>query len=340
MTFFRLFLFPFAILYSTLTTFRNFLFDVKILKSVGYENPTIGIGNLSVGGTGKSVCVDYVVSFLKQNHSIAILSRGYGRTSKGFMEVSDKSTAEDVGDEPLMLSLKHPEARVVVAEKRRLGMDQLLKDSKKDNVFVWDDCFQHRWVNSSLMILLTSYKHLFVDDLHLPVGNLRELSSGKKRADVVIVTKCPKNMIVEERKKITQKLELSNTQYLFFSRIKYSDHIKSVDRSLPVSNLVKLPFLLVTGISDPTPLKKYLEGIGCKFEHFKFSDHHNFTRKDAKRINNKSNNRMILTTEKDFVRLNPILLSDVLFYLQIEMELFDEDKEPFNKLLETTAALK
>ena len=114
------------------------------------------------------------------------------------------------------------------------------------------------------MILLTTYDKPYFKDFVSPVGNLRELSSGKKRADVVIVTKCPKNMIVEERKKITQKLGLSNTQYLFFSRIKYSDHIKSVDRSLPVSNLVKLPFLLVTGISDPTPLKKYLEGIGCR----------------------------------------------------------------------------
>lgn len=339
MNFFRLFLFPFAILYSTLTSFRNFLFDIKIFRSVAYKNPTLGIGNLSVGGTGKSVCVDYVVSFLKQNHSITILSRGYGRTSKGFLEVSDKSTAVDVGDEPLMLSLKHPEVRVAVAERRRLGMGLLLKDSKKDEVFVWDDCFQHRWVIPRLMIILTSYKRLFVDDLHLPVGNLRELSSGKKRADVVIVTKCPKNMSVDERKKVSQKLGLSKTQYLFFSQIKYSDHIKSVDRSLPVSNLVKLPFLLVTGISDPTPLKNYLERIGCKFEHLKFSDHHNFTQKDAKKINNKSNNRMILTTEKDFVRLNPILFSDVLFYLQIEMELFDEDKELFDKLLETTVAM-
>ena len=211
MTFFRLFLFPFAVLYSMLTSFRNFLFDVKIFRSVGYENPTLGIGNLSVGGTGKSVCVDYVVSILKQNHSITILSRGYGRTSKGFVEVSGKSTSEDVGDEPLMLSLKHPEARVAVAEKRRVGMGQLLKDSKKDDIFVWDDCFQHRWVNPRLMILLTSYKHLFVDDLHLPMGNLRELSSGKKRADVVIITKCSKNMSVEERKKIIQKLGLLKT---------------------------------------------------------------------------------------------------------------------------------
>ena len=340
MTFFRLFLFPFAILYSTLTSFRNFLFNIKLFKSISYENPTIGIGNLSVGGTGKSVCVDYVVSLLKQNHAITILSRGYGRASKGFVEVTDISTAKNVGDEPLMLSLKHPEVRVGVAEKRRVGMDQLLKYSTKDSVFVWDDCFQHRWVSPRLMILLTSYKHLFVDDFHLPLGNLRELSLGKKRANVVIVTKCPKNMSDEERNKITQKLGLSKTQYLFFAQIKYSVHIKNFDCSLPVSNIEKSPFLLVTGISDPTPLKNYLEGIGCKFEHLKFSDHHNFTQKDADMINKKSNNQMILTTEKDFVRLNPILSSNVLFYLPIEMEFFPDDKERFDKIIATTASTK
>ena len=191
MNFLRFFLFPLAILYSSITSLRNLFFDLGIFTSRKYKNPTIGVGNLSVGGTGKSVCVDYVVSLVKKNNEVAILSRGYGRLTKGYVEAKKTSTFKEIGDEPLMLYRKHPEARVAVAERRRLGMKNLLKKAKADTVFLWDDCFQHRWVSPDLMILLTSFEHLFVNDYHLPVGSLRELSSGKKRADVVIVTKCP-----------------------------------------------------------------------------------------------------------------------------------------------------
>ena len=254
MIFLRFFLFPFAILYGIITSLRNLFFDVGLFSSKKYVNSTIGIGNLSTGGTGKSVCVDYIVSLIKDKKPVAVLSRGYGRLTKGFVEASTESTFKEIGDEPMMLFTKHPELKVAVAERRRLGMDNMLKSTTDNTVFVWDDCFQHRWVTPDLMILLTSYDHLFVNDFHLPVGNLRELSSGKKRGDVVIVTKCPTNITEQNKKEISSKLQLADTQHLFFSGIGYAKNIKSIELTFPINKIENLPFLLVTGIADPKPL--------------------------------------------------------------------------------------
>ena len=333
MNFLRFFLFPLAILYSSITSLRNLFFDLGIFTSRKYKNPTIGVGNLSVGGTGKSVCVDYVVSLVKKNHEVAILSRGYGRLTKGYFEAKNTSTFKEIGDEPLMLYRKHPEVRVAVAERRRLGMEKLLKEAKPNTVFVWDDCFQHRWVSPGLMILLTSFEHLFVNDYHLPVGRLRELSSGKKRADVVIVTKCPTKLTKQNKAQITQKLQLAKTQQLFFSKIGYADQIRNQERTFPIDKIENVPFVLITGIADPKPLLYYLNAVGAQFEHLQFADHHLFVDKDIEKIKSRANGRMILTTEKDFVRLAPIIKSDLLFYLGIEMKMNASDKKQLDQIL-------
>lgn len=333
MNFLRFFLFPLAVLYSLITGFRNFLFDFGILTSRKYKNTTIGIGNLSAGGTGKSVCVDHVVSLFKEQYPVAVLSRGYGRKTKGYVEAREDSTFKQIGDEPLMLKKKHPNAYIAVAERRRLGMKNLLEKVKSDTVFVWDDCFQHRWVSPDIMILLTPYNKLFVDDYHLPVGNLRELSFGKKRADVVVVTKCPSQLSLKDKNNITQKLQLAKTQHLFFAKIGYSELIKNTERTFPIDRIEKVPFILVTGIADPTPLIYFLKSIGGQFEHMKYPDHHVFTKKDIKRIEDKSNGRMVLTTEKDYVRLAPAFDSNLLFYLGIEMKFSSEDHKQFDQIL-------
>ena len=337
MNFLRFFLFPLAILYSSITNFRNLFFDLGIFTSRKYKNPTIGVGNLSVGGTGKSVCVDYIVSLVKKNNEVAILSRGYGRLTKGYVEAKEVSTYKDLGDEPLMLYRKHPEVRVAVAERRRLGMENLLKKAKSDTVFVWDDCFQHRWVSPDLMILLTSFEHLFVNDCHLPVGSLRELSLGKKRADIVIVTKCPTKLNKQNKVQITQKLQLAKTQKLFFSKIGYADQIRNQERTIPIDKIENIPFVLITGIADPKPLLYYLKAIGGQFEHLQFADHHLFTDKDIEKIKSRANGRMILTTEKDFVRLAPMIQSDLLFYLGIEMKMDASDQKKLDQILMDTS---
>jgi len=339
MIFLRFFLFPFAILYSLITSLRNLFFDVGIFSTKKYENPTIGVGNLSTGGTGKSVFVDYIISLIKDKKPVAILSRGYGRLTKGFVEASAESTFKEIGDEPMMLFRKHPELKVAVAERRGLGMDNMLKSAAEDTVFVWDDCFQHRWVTPDLMILLTSYNHLFVDDFHLPVGNLRELSSGKKRGDVVVVTKCPTNITEQKKKEISSKLQLADNQYLFFAGIGYANNIKNTEHSFPINKIENSPFLLVTGIADPTPLLYYLRAIGAQFEHLQFPDHHLFTDMNIRQIKHRSNGSLILTTEKDFIRLNSVINSDLLFYLEIEMKLEREDEKQLNKIIISTSKI-
>ncbi|MCH1539152.1 MAG: tetraacyldisaccharide 4'-kinase [Flavobacteriaceae bacterium] len=333
MTFLRYFLFPLAIVYSSVTSLRNLFFDLGIFSSKTYSNPTIGVGNLSVGGTGKSVCVDYIVSLLKEDKPLAVLSRGYGRLSKGFLEADQNSTFKSIGDEPMMLYSKHPDVRVAVSERRRRGMENLLKTSDSETVFVWDDCMQHRWVSPDLMILLTSHDHLFVDDFHLPVGNLRELSSGKKRADVIIVTKCPTQIDQKSKDRIESKLQLAKTQHLFFAHIGYSDLIRNKERTFPIDKIENIPFLLVTGIADPKPLLYYLRAIGGQFEHMEFKDHHLFTEKDIEHIKKRSNGSLILTTEKDFARLNTIIDSNLLFYISIEMKLDEKDQDHLNRIL-------
>lgn len=340
MAFFRIFLFPFAIVYSIITRIRNFFFDIGFFSSVKYSQPTIGVGNLSTGGTGKSVCVDYLVSLLKDKTPVSILSRGYGRVTKGYIEASDKSTFRDIGDEPKMFKLKHPTVRVAVAERRRLGMKILLKKTKKSNVFVWDDCYQHRWVSPKTMILLTPFGQLFVEDYHIPMGNLREYRSGKKRADVVIVTKCPKDLTNQKKVEVAQKLKLSPSQHLFFSHIRYSNEIKSIKKSFPLDKLKNNSFILVTGISNPLPLLNYLRLIKTDFKHLEFANHHPFSKKDIHKIKKQAKGKIILTTEKDFVRLFPLFNQEQLFYLEIEMDFDPKDKKRFDDIVLRTTLIE
>ena len=202
----RKLLFPFAILYGFITFLRNYLYDKGFLKSYSFNIPVIAVGNLSVGGTGKTPQIEYLIRLLSPNYKVATLSRGYKRKSEGFVLADANATAEIIGDEPFQYYKKFPTIKVAVAADRKNGIEQLLNQKEKPEIILLDDAFQHRKVKAGFYILLTSYGDLFSDDFILPTGNLRESRSGAKRADVIIVTKCPKDISDAEQERIRQKL--------------------------------------------------------------------------------------------------------------------------------------
>lgn len=335
MRYLRFFLFPFSVIYMLITSFRNLFFSTGIFKEVTYEVPSLGIGNLVTGGTGKSVAVNYFIALFKKNNDVTVLSRGYGRVSKGFQLGSPTSTAKTLGDEPKMFLMRHPEIRVGVSKSRRKGMQRLLSESTSTGmpVYLWDDCFQHRWVKPKCMLLLTTYDRPFTKDYLLPVGNLRELSEGAERADAIVITKCPNSISKKEMNAFAERIQIKQHQKLFFSSIKYAEKIHNNEREISLSVLERISFILVTGIADPSLLVQFLNKMYLDFEHLKYGDHHIFSDKDVTKIKSKSNGRMVLTTEKDFVRLSKEFDSDLLFYLPIEMEILDGKTEELNSFV-------
>lgn len=311
----RKILFPFAILYGFITSIRNFLFDKGILKSYSFDIPIIAVGNLSVGGTGKTPQIEYLIRLLSPKYRVATLSRGYKRQSKGFVLADSTSNAEILGDEPFQFYKKFNNIQVAVDVDRKNGIEQLLSQTEKPEVILLDDAFQHRKVKAGFYILLTSYGDLYSDDFILPTGNLRESKCGAKRADVVIVTKCPSNLSIEEQEKIKAKLRLSSNQELYFSFIEYDELVYSEDKTMKVDEIRNVDKLLLAGIAKPEPFFAYLQSKSD--EKLVFSDHHHFTESDIKEIENKSQNKIIITTEKDFVRLKGSISNKQLFYLPI-----------------------
>src|SRR5690554_5462208 len=297
----RKLLFPFAILYWGVTALRNKLYDLGWLQSKAYNFPVICVGNLSTGGTGKSPMIEFLVTSLKNDWKLAVLSRGYKRKTKGFREVKVDSTVMEVGDEPLQFKRKFPDVTVAVCEDRQTGIEKLRSNI---DLLLLDDAFQHRKVQSSHTILLTSYGDLFVDDCILPVGNLRESSSGANRADILVVTKCPDALDVSEMKTIREKLDPKPHQEVYFTRIGYGSEIKNEASSKPLAYLNNKEFSLVTGIANPKPLVTFLKTEGLTFVHKAYSDHHNF---DDSEISDLEQQKVILTTEKDFMRLQPVI---------------------------------
>jgi tetraacyldisaccharide 4'-kinase len=225
---------------------------------------------------------------------------------------------------------------VGVSNDRRKGMRNLLdlEGSKRPSLYLWDDCYQHRWVKPSFLLLLTTYDKPYTRDFILPVGNLRELSEGAFRANAIVVTKCPKDLSVEDKVAFRERIQLKEKQRLFFSHIKYADFIVNKERQMSLSILDKISFLLVTGIADPTSLLDFLNGKFLNFDHIKFSDHHVFSDRDIDKIISKSNGRMVLTTQKDYMRLSTKFNSDLLFFMPIEMVIQDEREQEFLSFVE------
>jgi tetraacyldisaccharide 4'-kinase len=325
----RKLLFPFAILYGLITSIRNFLFDKGILKSYSFDLAIIAVGNLSVGGTGKTPQIEYLIRLLLDKYKIAALSRGYKRQSEGFVLADANSNAAILGDEPFQFFQKFETIQVAVDANRKNGIEQLLAQKEKPKVILLDDAFQHRKVKAGFYILLTTYGDLYSDDFMLPTGNLRESRSGAKRANIVIVTKCPSNLSLDKQKEIKNKLKLSKNQELYFSYINYDAYIYSENTKIKVEEIKTLDKVLVAGIAKPEPFFTFIKNINDAC--LSFPDHHNFTDKDILEIKNLAHHNIIITTEKDYVRLKGSLPSEQLFYLPIKSsfvsgsENFDEN---------------
>ena len=312
----RFLLFPFALLYGCITTIRNFLFDKGILKSYAFNLPIIAVGNLSVGGTGKTPQIEYLIRLLSDKYNIATLSRGYKRKSEGFILADENSNAAILGDEPFQFYKKFKNIQVAVDANRKNGIENLLNKTPKPQIMLLDDAFQHRKVKAGFYILLTTYSELYCNDYMLPTGNLRESRSGANRANLIIVTKCLKTISENEQSKIRKKLKLKNYQHLFFSYIEYDDKIYSDNEIKLVSDLKGLPKLLLAGIAKPKPFFDYLKNDSDEI--LTFPDHHHFSEKDIENIKLKAKNNLIITTEKDFVRLQGQFIDNQLFYLPIK----------------------
>ena len=307
MNFLRKIVYPFAVLYGIITSIRNFLYDKNFLKSTKFKTPTLVVGNLSVGGTGKTPQIEYLIRLLQNDYKIAVLSRGYKRKSTGFIIADKNSSAELIGDEPFQYYKKFKNIIICVDADRTNAIAQLEKLKDPPDIILLDDAFQHRKVVGGFNILLTDFNNLYVNDTMLPAGNLRENKSGAKRAQLIIVTKCPKKLSDKDQIAITEKLKPSKNQTVFFTAIDYNTTLKGATK-ISIDELHNFEVLLVTGIANPAPLVSFLNEKNINFEHLKYPDHYNFKSQDIQLIDSKlesfkSKKKLVLTTEKDYVRI-------------------------------------
>ncbi|MCG2611186.1 tetraacyldisaccharide 4'-kinase [Flavobacterium sp. SM15] len=330
MNFLRKLLFPFSILYGFVTSIRNFLYDKGVFKSHSFDLPIIAVGNLSVGGTGKTPQIEYLIRLLSDKYRLATLSRGYKRKSEGFVLADEGSNAEILGDEPFQFYQKFPEIQVAVDANRVNGINQLLAQKEAPDLILLDDAFQHRKVKAGFYIMLTAFGDLYCDDLILPAGNLRESRTGVERANVVVVTKCPQNLTQTKQNEIRTRLNLREDQQLFFTFIAYDSFVYSEATKISVSEIAAVDKLLLAGIAKPETFFAYLQA--AKKSTMVFADHHNFTQQDLETIKEKAKGSIIVTTEKDFVRLRGKLPKEQLFYLPIKSE-FVTDAANFDQTI-------
>ena len=324
----RYLFFPFAILYGIITFIRNFLYDKGVLKSYSFATPIIAVGNLNVGGTGKTPQIEYLIRMLSPNYKVATLSRGYKRKSNSFVLANANCNAEILGDEPFQFYKKFTQIVVAVDADRKNGIEQLLNQKDKPDIILLDDAFQHRKVKAGFYVLLTAYDDLYCDDYLLPTGNLRESKSGAQRADLIIITKCPSTLSEAKQKQIRAKI--AGNKPIFFSIINYDNKVYSEDKSIDVKELKDVDKLLLAGIAKPKPFFAYLQSKNDVI--LKYPDHHHFNESEILEIKNKSNNKPIITTEKDFVRLKGSILKEQLFYLPIKSS-FVSDGDNFDKTI-------
>ena len=320
----RFLLFPFGILYWIITFIRNFFYDKGVFKSYIAPIPVIAVGNLSVGGTGKSPQTEYLIGLLSDKYKVAVLSRGYKRKSKGFVLADSNTKVEDLGDEPFQFFSKFDNIRVAVDSDRTNGIQNLLKLGNPPEIILLDDAYQHRKVKADFYILLTAYNDLYCDDFILPVGNLREPKNGAKRAKIVIVTKCPESLSLSEKEKIQSKLCLNHSQKLFFTTISYEKYIFSKEDQQTVSEIKNQPKVILAGIAKPELFFDHLKNE--KDILLKYPDHHNFSDSEIEEIKTKARGKIIITTEKDYVRIKDKFHKNQLYYLPIKTEFLDDDK--------------
>ncbi len=336
----RYILLPFSLIYGGIIYTRNELFDRNIFRSASFDFPLICVGNLSVGGTGKTPMVEYLVNLLHNKYKTATLSRGYKRRTKGFLIADENSNVFDIGDEPMQIHSRFPEITVAVAEERVIGIPQLLATKPGTEVIVLDDAFQHREVSAGLNILLTDYNNPYSGDFLLPVGSLRDIKKSRKRADIIVVTKCKSNLNIGQRDSLIHELRLVNSQKIFFTTIEYQQpyHLFSKEK---YNWEKRSEVLIVCGIANPNAIADEVVSKVAAVKMMKFKDHYSYDPADIKKIVDRfskmvATNKIIVTTEKDATRLLQFEneLKDIPVYVlpMTHRFLFEQGKE-FEKII-------
>ncbi len=346
---FKFLLYPISAIYGLIISIRNFLYDYKLFKSTEFEIPVISIGNITVGGTGKTPHTEYLVELLRKQFIVTTISRGYKRKTKGYQEVMVDSLASDVGDEPLQIKTKFSEVQVIVDEKRVQAIQkiQVQAAAQLPDVILLDDAFQHRSVNPGINILLIDFNRPIDKDQLMPVGRLREAKWQMRRANVIIYTKCPQEISPITRRIIMKDVFLRPYQNLFFTTMVYQSLTPVFpDKAISTPKLAsdKVSVLLVTGIANPEHLRKYLNNFSEDITDLKYPDHHNFNPSNIQQIEQKFNsiqseNKVIITTEKDSMRLKDMDLSDSmkanLFYIPLKIKFLDSEGKNFDEKIVT-----
>ena len=336
-------LLPLSWIYGSIVRFRNWLFDIGLKKSKAFSIPIISVGNITVGGSGKTPHVEYLVRLLQDKVKIAVLSRGYKRKSHGYVLADESTTMSEIGDEPFQMHKKFKDIYVAVDAKRTRGIENLQSDeeTKDVDVVLLDDAFQHRYVKPGINILLVDYHRLIIYDKMLPAGRLREPLSGKNRADIVIITKCPKDLKPMEFRVLTKAMDLYPFQNLYFTCINY-DKPRGVfeDKQIALEELKDYHVLLLTGIASPKQMEHDLKPMAKEIHSLSFGDHHRFKGKDVDRINETfealPEPRIIITTEKDAVRLRETeglyeKVKESMYELPIKVNFMLEQEDNFNE---------
>lgn len=339
-------LMPLAMLYGMVVFIRNKLFDWRVLKSQSFPLPVICIGNLAVGGTGKTPHTEYVARLLKDRVRTAVLSRGYGRRTRGFALVGKYSDPDGTGDEPQQIKYKFGDDIIVaVDESRRDGIARLLAAEDKPGAIILDDAMQHRYVKPGLTIMLTSYDRPFTDDTLLPAGRLRENPGEKHRADIIIVTKCPDGLTPIDYRIMRNKIKPYPYQRLFFTTFAYGD-LRRVDDDarLPLAAIGRgRPILLIAGIANPAPLIQRVKAISDNVTMKTYGDHHRFTNADLRDIaatfdRMHGDDKLVITTEKDAARLRPAMqvighIAGRIYALPVEVRFLLGQEQEFNDII-------
>jgi tetraacyldisaccharide 4'-kinase len=327
-----------------ITFFRNKFFDWGIFKSKSFSIPVISVGNLSMGGTGKTPHIEYLVRLLMDRYAVATLSRGYGRKTKGFIEATPESLTSQIGDEPRQYAQKFNKIKIFVCEDRVAGIEKITENYPETNVILLDDAFQHRYVKPGFNILLTDYHQMFTNDFVVPSGTLREFRNGYKRADVIVITKSPTVLSPLDTRVLLERINPLPSQKVLFSKIVFDEMqlMKGIELQNPITKTYSI--LLFAGIANPYPLEEQLKRNCEELETLYFKDHHQYSEKDMILIsdtfkNIPSRNKIIVTTQKDAMRIEGTdLITSIknlpIFYVPIKIDFFGEDKLIFNSIIE------
>jgi tetraacyldisaccharide 4'-kinase len=344
-----IFLYPFSLIYGLITGFRNFLYNAEILNSTEFNMPVICVGNLAVGGTGKTPHTEYLIDLLKKEFNVAVLSRGYKRKTRGFRIASNTLKVEDIGDEPLQMFRKFPDITVAVDRNRVHGVNEILKVKPDTNVIILDDGFQHRRITPGYSILLSTFDRLMIKDHILPYGNLRESRKNMRRADIILVTKSPESVTAIQRRIIVKEIDKAPYQNLYFTSMDYKKPVPVFEANDPEVDIFtpaqtkETGIVLVTGIADPEPLSEYLHTKAREIINMPFGDHHRFSLNDIEKIRNawrslKSSRKYLITTEKDAVRLQEFAniaepFRSAFYYIPLGIFFLNDDQEEFDNLI-------